>query len=457
VRIVDVLTAALSGLALLTALGANVRVSVGGIRLAISSPLRSLAIALVLVVVRHALVREQPLPRRLVNFVRAVRALDGWSAAWPAFVATRVAVLLIGLLAVHTVGYPLEAPPYRISQSEITNLPMRWDAGWYMGIATNGYQWDPVHPRQQQNIAFFPAYPLLTRLAGQVLGDSLSGRLLAGVLLSEAAFLWGLIYLYRLVRDRSGDEGAAARAVLLLAAYPFALFHGAVYTESLFMLGCLGAILNLDRGMPLPAAGWGLLVGLTRPNGFLLSATLAALAWARRNVGERPRTFRAGLPVVLAVAAPIVGTALYSAYVAVLTGHPLQWSAQHAAWGRVYRGAAPFLDPAAAVARYGFETYVRHVPYDAMNAAAVVFAVALIIPVWRWLGLPYAVFLGSNLLPPLLLGGVMSMGRLTSTMFPLFMCLGLWCRKDTAQAWAVAFAAGQAFLAVLFYTWRPLY
>jgi hypothetical protein len=443
--------------ALVAALGGDLRLSVGSLRLTISSPFRPVIVGIAVFIIRHAVVREQALPNRIATLLRRLETLEAWSTAWRPFLITRSAVLLVGLLAVYTVGYPPGAPPYRVARREIINLPLRWDAGWYMGIATYGYRWDRAHPERQQNVAFFPAYPLLTSLLGRALGNSLVSHLVAAVMVSHVAFLWSLVYLYQLARDKLDDAESSARAVLLLATYPFSVFHGAVYTESVFLLGCLGSILNFSRGRWLQAALWGTLVGLSRPNGFLLTATLVALAYTRPMTGARSVRSRTQLIRLLAVVAPVAGTALFSCYIAALTGNPFQWSAQHAAWGRVYRGAAPFLDPALQVAQYGFESYLARIPYDFLNGAAALFAVLLIVPVWRRVGPAYAIFLCSNLLPPLVLGGVMSLGRLTSTMFPLFIWLGLKTGASSLPFWVIAFTAGQSLATVLFYTWRPLF
>ncbi len=95
-------------------------------------------------------------------------------------------------------------------------------------------------------------------------------------------------------------------------------------------------------------------------------------------------------------------------------------------------------------------------PYDALNAAAVVAALVLVIPIWRAFGVPYVLFVCVNLLPPLFRGGVMSMGRLSATLFPLFLLMALKLDSRGALWFTVGFAGLQAFLAVLFYTWRPL-
>ena len=59
--------------------------------------------------------------------------------------------------------------------------------------------------------------------------------------------------------------------MFLVATYPFALFYGAIYTESLYLLGAVGAFYHFRRRELWAAGAWGLLVGFTRPNGCFLS------------------------------------------------------------------------------------------------------------------------------------------------------------------------------------------
>ena len=81
------------------------------------------------------------------------------------------------------------------------------------------------------------------------------------------------------------------------------------------------------------------------PNGCLLSVVLGAdgdsAAVAERLAPMRPTFREAGGELadrMAAAAAPGIGMLIYSAYIYCLTGNPLQWAAQNAAWGRVYRG-----------------------------------------------------------------------------------------------------------------------
>jgi Gpi18-like mannosyltransferase len=457
VAVADGLSVAGVVLAIAVAIGGGFRLWIGDFRISVTSPIRLLVFSVVIGLIRHAIVRRPTVLSRAIDAVRRVGKTEAWSAVWPAFVVTRVTVMVVGLLAVHTVGFPPKAPPFRVSTNEAINLPARWDAGWYLGIASTGYRWQPARTTTQQNVAFFPAFPAITHVVGRVFGGSTTAYVAAGVLISCAAFFWSLLYLYQLARRELGSAEKATWAIWLLAAYPFSVFHGAIYTESLFLLGCVGAVVELRNDRPLRAAAWGLLVGLTRPNGFFLAATLAALVglWlvrTRSSLWSRQALMRA-----CAIGAPVAGVLVYSIYLARLTGNPLQWSAQHAAWGRTFTALAPFVDAADVIASQGFGTYVAGAPYDVLNAAAVIGALLLVVPIWRHFGVPYVVFVCVNLLPPLFRGGVMSMGRLSATLFPLFLCLALKLDSRGALWLIVAFSALQAFLAVLFYTWRPLF
>ena len=90
-----------------------------------------------------------------------------------------------------------------------------------------------------------------------------------------------------------------------------------------------------------------------------------------------------------------------------------------------------------------------------MNGIAAVLALAATIPVALRLGVPYAIFILSNLVPPLLVGGFISIGRVTATMFPIFIWLAARESSRTRTIVAIVFAMLQALGAALFYTWRP--
>ncbi len=458
VTVLDATAILLLVVAVAVLMGGGFRISTDVLRVSVTQFWIPLLLAVVLLVIRRAAVPRPSTVEQLGAAARGLWGAESFRVSIGPFLATRLSVFLAGLLAVYTIGVPATAPPLRISDSLLVNLPVRWDAGWYLSVARNGYMWTPrdTEMHRQQNIAFFPAYPMAMRAVGRLFGGSGLAFLYSGVAISLVAFLWGLALLYQLARDELGDRASAASAVVLLASYPFSVFYGGVYTESVFLLGVLGAVLAFTRRRWRSAILWGLLVGLTRPNGFMISITLAAFAlgWSKRQSAAPIRGW--SVWQLAAIAAPVAGAAIYCLFMWQFTGNPFQWSLQHEAWGRTYTGLSPFAEAAGFAAEHGVESYVQTLPYDFMNAVAIVCALALVVPIGLRLGWAYAIFVVSNLLPPLLVGGLTSTGRFTSTMFPLFLWLGASTRRVTPMI-VVIFAMLQGLVAVLFYTWHPVF
>jgi hypothetical protein len=435
------------------------RTHVGRVSFSLSSPLRVMSWAAILMAVRHAIVRREAVHRHLAaDLMAAIRSTPLRTAAAVAIV-TRLVIFLAGYLAVLTFGYPPDLTTFYHFASELANLPLRWDTGWYLQIARDGYSVvSDAGASLQQNIVFFPAFPMLVRGLGLVGGNSPAAFVIAGTGAAVVLFGVALGYLYRLARESMSEEQAAT-ALWLLAAFPFALFYGAIYTESLYLAGAIGAFYHFRKQQFGRAGLWGLIVGLTRPNGFFLCLSLALLVFERRTPtadGSRRPLITPG--AVAAVAMPFVGVVLYSLFIAYLTGNPLAWAAGHVAWGRHYEGLGTLVaDHYGIIARVGMIGYITYQPYDFLNALGVVLVLASVWPVTRRFGIAYSAFILINILPPLADGGLMSAGRFSSVLFPAFLWLAVAVPARHRAGWITVFAALQAFNAALFYTWRPLY
>src|SRR5207247_10038176 len=156
------------------------------------------------------------------------------------------AVFFVGYLSIFLVGWGKGAPPYRDFDNELFNLPLRWDAGWYLQIAIHGYTY--VHragAAEQQNIVFFPAFPVAVRVVSLLLGGNRAAFFIGATLVSLGAFLGALVYLYLLAR-RDLDDDTAYTALWLLAAYPCAVFFRAIFPELLFLLVRSGALYHSE-------------------------------------------------------------------------------------------------------------------------------------------------------------------------------------------------------------------
>lgn len=459
----DLVAVVMAIVALAVIIGGGFRVTAFEVRLSVTDWWRPALWSAVAMIVRHAMVRQLPLPQRVGQAIVRWWRDPVTRTVLPIHLATRGGVLVVGFLAVVLIGFPPEATSrWHIYQNDLLDLPARWDTGWYLSIAMEGYRFDPnARADLQQNIAFFPAYPMAVRYLSAVFGHQ---PLWTGVAISLVAFFLALGYFLRLARDELRDDAAAATAVMLLAAFPFAVFFSAAYTEALFLLTVVAAVYHFRHGQLGRAAAWGFACGLTRPNGAFLSIALGLMAVAPmwNAARSRPIPPPAGwLPIgqrLLSAAAPGFGMLAYSAFIYQLTGNPFKWTLQNVAWGRVYRSLDTLVsDRVDFVANNGLYNYVSTQAIDLFYLSGVVFMLAAVWPVYRRFGLPYAVLLLVNLLPPMAAGGMLSMGRVTAVLFPAFLWLGGAIPERHRTAWIAAFACLQGFVAVMFFTWRPLY
>ena len=203
----------------------------------------------------------------------------------------------------------------------------RWDSAWYLAVAKWGYGAQgvgvPLNPPQGlARMNFFPLYPLLIHVLGWVLRSDL----IAGVVISLAAFAVALALLHRLVRLDFSQQVADV-AVILLAFCPMSFYFSAIYTESLFLALSLGSIYAARRGRWVYAGLLGAFASATRIEGVLLVVPLVMLLPWRREAAEsdgcamhaQARLSRS-VPWIALVP---VGLLAYVGYLALAYGHGL--------------------------------------------------------------------------------------------------------------------------------------
>jgi hypothetical protein len=261
--------------------------------------------------------------------------------------------------------------------------------------------------------------------------------LIAGLAVSLTAFLLALCYFWRWTADRLGAERATA-AVWLLSAFPLALFFSAVYTESIYLLIVVAACYHAERRQFARSAMFGMMGGLVRPNGVLLAVPIAWIA-SNGGGGRGHRWARSA-----AVLAPVLGLGCYSAYLAWHVGDGRAWISGQAAWPNNL-GIAP---PDTSGSSLDLNWLTNALPLGLMLYA--------IVPVTSLLGLAYGLFVAANITPPLLRHGLMSLGRFSSVMFPVFAWLAARVPAPMRTRLIVAFGLGQALLAALFFTWHAI-
>jgi hypothetical protein len=277
---------------------------------------------------------------------------------------------------------------------------------------------------------------------------------LAGVLISLGACLGAFVLLDRLALPRLGDAGAR-RTVLYLAIFPFALFLGAVYSESLFLLMALASFWFAERGSFLGAGVTAGLAWLTRPLGVALLPGLVLLAW-------RAPDKRAALLRLAAAPALFV---LYPLYLWWELGDPLAFLDAEKTWSRELSPAGPLgglwdglragwagvrqLASGSDATRYwGAVQDADPDRVAAINLAQLGFLIlfaGLTVVAWRHFGAPYGLFAALSLAIPLSVPSerwpLLSIQRFGLVVFPLFMALAVLGSRPRVHTGVVVLSA----------------
>jgi Gpi18-like mannosyltransferase len=355
------------------------------------------------------------------------------------FLATRVAVIVIAELAAVIVG---QRPGTHVQESRTLLLAVwgRWDAVHYLDIATQGYQ--------GTDMAFFPLYPFLIRIVGALAGN----HLIAGLLISNTAFFFGLLFLYKLI-EHEFDRPVARRAIFYISVFPTAVFFSAVYPESLFLMLTVASFYYLRSHRWWLSGAIGFFAALTRVEGVLLLVPFLIewLAQNRYRLQRRELRSQALFDVMPALLIPI-GLFVYMAYLWVLRADPLYFSHVQVYWHRHF--AMPWVSVINA-----FQTIAHSVsgPTVATQVQELVFTflmIAVLVAGWRSLRPTYIAYMALSILMPMCTSSLMSMPRFALVLFPMFAILARWGERPWVNNLILAFSLPLLGLyTVLFANW----
>ena len=371
-----------------------------------------------------------------------------------AALAFRVASALLGFLA--NIVFPLEQNQgfsvFPRQEHLFWDAFARYDAGWYQQIASQGYDYKGAG---RNNLAFFPAYPLLMRAGGWLLGGRQQDYYFAGIVISWLAFAGAMTLLYRLALIDL-PRPSAVRAVVYCAVFPAAFFFGMVYSESLYLLAVVATAYAFRTGRFLAGGALGAFMTSTRVTAVMAVPGLALVAWnaAAGDVRQRQRA-------LVAIVACGGGIAAYSVFNWMLSGNPLAWYESITFWG-YHPGSNPFamltgLVQALATRPYQYLTAERMAPYDTLNAGAAVFALALVPLIWIRFNAGYALIVVAALLLPLSSGQFEGLARYTSVQFPVALALASLSGEIRHYVLFATFAALYGLCLAMFVTVHPLF
>lgn len=335
---------------------------------------------------------------------------------WP-FVCTRAALVAVGFLSSFVL--PPQGIAFATWRDRVLGIWCRWDCGWYIMTARDGYMAHPLPaPPHQANWAFFPLYPILLRAVEWFVGD----YIIAAVFISNISLLVALWQLYRLCMLEM-DAGAARRCVLYLLLFPTSLFLSSGHNESLFLALTTTAFLFARRGRWGPVGVAGFLGSLARVSGAATSLPLF-YEYLRQQGFQWRRCIR---PAALTFALFPLGLVVFSAYLYRLTGDPLAWQHIQTTWGRT---TVPPWEPLVAYIRapYGLGYYGNDL--GPLSFSLAILGLAGVPLAWRRLGPAYGSYTALAILIPLSSNSLLAIGRYLLEAFPLFMLLGFYGKDD---------------------------
>jgi hypothetical protein len=318
------------------------------------------------------------------------------------FLVTRTAIIVIAELAAVIIGQRA-GQHVQESQNLLLNVWGRWDAVHYLAIASQGYQ--------GTDMAFFPLFPLLIKILGKLVGN----HLVAGILISNASFFFGLLYLYKLL-EHEYDRSVARRAIFYVSIFPSAVFFSAVYTESLFFMLTVASFYYM-RGHRWWLAGIiGLLASMTRVEGVLLVVPFL-IEWYSQYKGKLSAHIGQLIPSGLIP----VGLFAYMAYLWVLVGDPLYFSHVQIHWDRHF--AAPWVSVIDSFHKVVHATSGPVIAGQVIELSFTALMIGVLIGGWKLLRPSYIAYMALSILVPMSTSSLMSMPRFALVLFPMYAIL----------------------------------
>lgn len=380
-----------------------------------------------------------------------------------AFITTRCLLVVasyacLRLFPAHTIlSWQVDAFP----GNNWLNGWVRWDSMWYESLVDSSAQWLPP---EHSGANFFPFYSWAAWIASLPLRLFLppDRAFFAGALaLSHAAFLAGLIGVYRLAIVLAGRE-AAARTVWLMAFFPFSFFFSAVYSDALYF--CLAAwclyLAQSERWRL--ASGCAAAAAVTRLPGFSLFPSLLGAYLARRQFRVRSLRREVVSGMILSAAPLVVAGYFWMRY-----GNPLEFvRARQVGWHRATGLTALVTDfhdftAGSLLACGNIKDCLRgwDLTRKLLGYWYVSLAPACLLLTWsaaRVLGVGPCVWVLTSIVMALA-NGLDGMGRFTAVLFPVFIAAALLIRSRAGLVAVCAFFTPFLLLFMSqFARWRPV-
>lgn len=329
---------------------------------------------------------------------------------------------IIGIASFHINKKRLtEFDPWQPKYSNATvPLLARWDSGWYVAVAKDGYY---LNPGENSTVVFFPLYPLL--IAGLT---TISGidYFYVGQLISWLALFLALFYFYKLLR-LDFEERHSYSMLLYLLVFPWSFFLAAVYTESLFFFLIVSSFFYARKQNWMLASIFGFFASLTRITGIFLFPALAYEYWVQNKKLDLKAFWLALIPA---------GLSTFILYLKFKTGDFLAFIHNQSSFGRSLTFPLQTLwrDIKNTLIFFQKGEILNTLVY-ALGMLVLVVSLYLLVKFHKRLRFSYLLFAYLSILLPLCTGTTTSLGRYLLNVFPVFIAAGLVENKFFRYGW----------------------
>lgn len=357
-------------------------------------------------------------------------------------VGTRLLVFAVALLAPMFLAH---GPAFnQLHDNYFLNAWTQYDAAAYLDIANNGYNDNFM---SIGNYQWWPLLPMFINFLAIIMHP-----VGAGFLVANLAFLGSVYYLYKLLKDDIGRD-TAYNTVLYMMIYPTTYFFSAIYSESLYLFFTVAAIYYAKKSNWKWAWGMGALSALTRIFGLFIVIPLGYLYLKERGWTLRHwKWSNLNKEMWWALLIPLA-LLMFMGQMYALTGNPIMFvdhsgtSNRHMAmpFTLVYDEVVMWMD--SNWFYRGYHTYNLFIYLSFVLAAILGFKV---LP-WE-----YALFLGYSVFIPTISTPIQGFTRYSLVMFPAFMVLYHYQKKEWVRKLTTLWLVGCLFLIMFFTTWHVM-
>ena len=330
--------------------------------------------------------------------------------------------------------------PEHFNLEAFSRLWHKWDSTGYTNMAKVGYSF--LENGENILLVFFPLYSFCMRLTAGVLQD----YYVSGLVVSYLFYIGSVIYLYKLVL-LDFDENIAWKTVVLISVFPFSFFFGSIHTESITLFMMTMTFYHIRKhNWPLVMV-FGALSGLCRMVGSLV-AIPAAMEYIRVYKpfsALRRKEYKAFWKNIFTkfIFIPLIGIGggIYLLINYLVSGNAFKFlEYQNMIWYNETQFITKTIYDLFNRIFTGFNTIAGCVWIPEL--LILIFAVFLMIRLWKRLPSIYTVFLSAYILVSYAASWLLSGSRYMAIAIPFFILLGIWTsEKQERYLWTVVISA----------------